>query len=165
MTRTKAKAVLEFQKRRIWDPLVSREEWLAGVIPIILNIFPKSAAGKVSLLENLNDDPDFYEGLDSNEKKKLRRRKAEKYLQNFIEEIEFLGLEDKYIEVGDLLRNYTFWVIIIFAGLAGFYGGEIFREQNETILERLNDLEKKNHFYRNRIEALELQLNEKIKLS
>ncbi|MDT0641260.1 hypothetical protein RM553_00315 [Zunongwangia sp. F363] len=165
MTRTRAINLLEFQKSRIWNPLITRQEWLAGVIPVIINIFPKTAAVKVSLLEKLNEDPNFYEDLPSNEKKKLRKKKAEKYLQNFIEEIEFLGVEDRRIETGVLLRNYTFWIIIICAGLAGFYGGEIFREENETVLERLNDLEKKNHFYKNKIEALELQLSEKIKLS
>lgn len=123
MNNRKAINLLELQIEKINDKTINREEWVNTTIPILINIFPVSSSVKIAQIRTINDNQDHQEDISGKDKIDIRKRKAERYLKNYIEEIQLLDLENKNDTIEYLFKSFSFWAILISAMLISFIGG------------------------------------------
>ncbi len=102
---------------------MNREEWLNSTIPVLINIFPVSSSMKITQIRSINDAQNQITDISGKDKIDIRKRKAERYLRNYIEEIALLDVENRSDKIEDLFRSFVFWAILISAMLISFLGG------------------------------------------
>lgn len=123
MNKKTAIHLLELQIEKIQDITINREEWINSTIPVLINIFPVSSPIKIVQIRTINDAQNQNADISGKDKIDIKKRKAERYLKNYIEEIELLDIENRSEKMGDLLRSFAFWAILISAMLISFIGG------------------------------------------
>ena len=123
MNNKKAINLLELQINKIHDISMNREEWLNSTIPVLINIFPVSSSMKITQIRSINDAQNQITDISGKDKIDIRKRKAERYLRNYIEEIALLDVENRSDKIEDLFRSFVFWAILISAMLISFLGG------------------------------------------
>lgn len=123
MNNKKAINLLEHQIEKIHDKTINREEWINLTIPVLINIFPVSASVKIAQIRTINDTQAENVDISGKDKIDIKKRKAERYLKNYIEEIELLDLENKSDKIEYLFKSFSFWAILISAMLISFIGG------------------------------------------
>lgn len=123
MNNKKAINLLELQIEKIHDKRINREEWISSTIPVLINIFPISSSIKIAQIRTINDAQHQNTDITGKEKIDINKRKAERYLKNYIEEIELLDVENRSDKIGDLFKSFSFWAILISAMLISFIGG------------------------------------------
>lgn len=115
--------LLEHQKKRINCDKLKREEWIVSTTAVLMKVFPLSARSKIRQIERLNEIPDFYSQLSPQQRTEITKRKAEAYLNNYIEEIELLDTESRSDKLDVMFKSPLFWVVIICVGLSSFVAG------------------------------------------
>lgn len=163
MRKSTAIRLLRFQIEQIKDEKINREEWLLSTSSVILRIFPLSAKYKVGQLEQIRQDPDYFEELTVLNRVKTRKLKAESYLNNFIEEIELLGMESKGNNLEMLFGSFRFWVILL--GICGlsFIVGNTAGSPDLKSLQQLQkqeyrELENQLYLQRKKIDSLKNEI-------
>lgn len=109
MRKTKGIRLLKSQIDKINDQSIKREEWITTTNSILLKVFPISSSAKISQMGNIEDTPDFFNDISPLKGIELRKLKAERYLQNYIEEIDLLGTESHPNKIESFLSNFRFW--------------------------------------------------------
>lgn len=125
MKKKDAVRLLELQVKKIHYENISREEWINSTISVILKIFPISASYKITQIESIENAEKNNIDISKKEKVDIKKRQAERFLKNYIEEIELLDLENKSDKLEDLLNSFIFWVILISAVVISFVGGSL----------------------------------------
>lgn len=101
--------LLRYQIEKINDKNVNRNEWILLTNSVILRVFPASYLSKIRQISNIQETPDFFNDLPPHKIMELRKLKAERYLQNYIEEIELLGTESRSHKMENVLEYFRFW--------------------------------------------------------
>ena len=109
MRKTTRIRLLKSQIDKINDQNIKRDEWIATTNSIILKVFPVSSPAKISQMGNIEDTPEFFNDISPVKRIELRKLKAERYLQNYIEEIDLLGTESNPNKIEGFLSNFRFW--------------------------------------------------------
>lgn len=131
--------LLENQKKRINCDKLKREEWIVSTTAVLLKVFPLSARSKIRQIERLNEIPDFYAQLSAQQRIEITKRKAEAYLNNYLEEIELLGIESRSDKLDVLFKSPLFWAVIVCVGLTSFVAGNVAGKKSE--IQQLNPQE------------------------
>jgi len=122
MRKSKAIRLLKQQIDKINDPLIKRQEWIALSSALLLRVFPLSAEIKIKQLQELDADSDFYNDMSAGKRIENKKKKAESYINNYIEEIELFGMES-HNKIEMFFGSYRFWGILITICLLSFMGG------------------------------------------
>ena len=109
MRKTTGIRLLKSQIDKIHDQSIKREEWITSTNSVLLKVFPVSSPTKISQMGNIEDTPEFFNDISPDKRNKIRKIKAERYLQNYIEEIDLLGTESDPNKVEGFLTNLRFW--------------------------------------------------------
>ena len=109
MRKTTGIRLLKSQIDKINDQNIKRDEWISSTNSILLKVFPVSSPAKISQLRNIEDTPEFFNDISALKRVELRKLKAERYLQNYIEEIDLLGTESNPNKIEGFLSNFRFW--------------------------------------------------------
>ena len=109
MRKTTRIRLLKSQIDKINDQNIKRDEWIATTHSILLKVFPVSSPTKISQMGNIEDTPEFFNDISPSKGIELRKLKAERYLQNYIEEIDLLGTESNPNKIEGFLSNLRFW--------------------------------------------------------
>ncbi len=109
MRKTTGIKLLRSQIEKINDRNVNREEWILSTNSVILRVFPVSSSSKISQIANIEDTPDFFNDISVHQRIELRKLKAERYLQNYIEEIDLLGTESSPNKLEIFMAGFKFW--------------------------------------------------------
>lgn len=123
MNNKKAINLLELQIEKIHDKTINREEWVNSTVPVLTDIFPVSSSKKIAQIRTIDDVQHQNFDITGNDKININKRKAERYLKNYIEEIDLLDLENRSDRIDDLFRSFSFWAILISSMLLSFIGG------------------------------------------
>lgn len=163
MRKQTALDLLELQKASIECDKLKREEWLVATTAVILRVFPLSAKSKIRQLERINEKSDFYSKLSEEQVINIRKRKAESYLNNYIEEIELLGTESKSDRLEILVSSVWFWAILICVAVTSYVAGSslaLTTEKPEQIYPReVFNLEQELKFQKNLIDSLKSEID------
>lgn len=92
-------------------------------------IFPVSSSLKIAQIRTISDTQNQNADISGKDKIDIRKRKAERYLKNYIEEIELLDVENKSDKIEDLFKSFVFWAILLSAMLISFIGGILLNSQ------------------------------------
>ena len=122
MRKSKAIGLLKIQIKKIKDPLISREEWISSTAIILSRIFPLSSTCKITQIESLETMPEFYHDISSDKRIETDKKKAETFLNNYIEEIELLGPETSS-KMEMFFGSFRFLTILITVCSLSFIGG------------------------------------------
>lgn len=125
MNKKKAIELLQIQLEKIDDNQMTLDQWILSTSSVLSRVFPISAFHKITQIEKISDTPQFYNDISNQEKIDIRKRQARNYLKNFIEEIELLDLENSTDNYEVLVKNFSFWVIIICVALISFVAGTL----------------------------------------
>lgn len=109
MRKTTGIRLLKSQIEKINDQSIKRDEWISTTNSILLKVFPVSSPAKISQMGNIVDTPEFFNDISPSKGIELRKLKAERYLQNYIEEIDLLGTESNPNKIEGFLSNFRFW--------------------------------------------------------
>ena len=109
MRKTTGIRLLKSQIEKIKDQNIKREEWITTTNSILLKVFPVSSPAKISQMGNIEDTPEFFNDISPIQSVEIRKLKAERYLQNYIEEIDLLGTEAHPNKIEGFLSNFRFW--------------------------------------------------------
>ncbi len=116
--------LLELQSEKIHNKNVSRDEWINTTSLVLTKIFPISSSMKIAQIKTINE-PQKFNDFTGKEKFDMSKRKAERFLKNYIEEIELLDIENKNDIFRDLARSFIFWAILISAMVTSFIAGTL----------------------------------------
>lgn len=116
--------LLELQTEKIHNKDVSRDEWIYTTSLVLTKIFPISSSTKITQIKTIND-PQKNIDITGKEKFDMSKRKAERFLKNYIEEIELLDIENKNDKFMDLASSFVFWAILISAMVTSFIAGTL----------------------------------------
>lgn len=122
MRKSKAIRLLNQQIEKIDDPLINRQEWISLSSALLLRVFPLSAEIKIKQLQELDAHSDFYNDMSSGKRIENKKKKAESYINNYIEEIELFGIES-HNKIEMFFGSYRFWGILLTICLLSFIGG------------------------------------------
>src|SRR5690606_28842358 len=89
---------------------------------VLMRVFPLSAETKIKQLQELETTSDFYNELSSEKRIEARKKKAATFINNYIEEIELLGMET-HNKMEMFFGSFRFWSILITICLLSFIGG------------------------------------------
>ena len=109
MRKTAGIRLLKSQIDKINDQSIKRDEWITSTNSVLLKVFPVSSPAKISQMGNIEDTPEFFNDISPDKRTEIRKLKAERYLQNYIEEIDLLGTESDPNKVEGFLANLRFW--------------------------------------------------------
>lgn len=144
MKKQKAIDLLQLQIKNIQNPQITRKEWITTTTAVVQRIFPVSSLPKIKQIEDLESNPDYFEDLSAENRIKTRKSKAESYLNNYIEEIELLGVESHGDKMQMFFGSIRFWLILLAICVISFIGGnsaakteEAFRQFNPDLLQDL----------------------------
>lgn len=163
MKKSKAIKLLRLQIARINDERINREEWLFSTSSLLLRIFPLSAKYKIGQLEQIRQDPEYFSDISASKRIKNRKLKAESYLNNFIEEIELLGLESSGNKLEVLFGSFRFWMILLGICSLSFIVGNTTGAPGIKSLQQLQkkeyrDLENQLYQQRKKIDSLKNEI-------
>ena len=122
MKKSKAIGLLKIQIKKINDPNIPRPEWISNTSVILARIFPLSSTSKIAQLQSLENMPEFYQDISSDKRIETDKKKAETFLNNYIEEIELLGPETSS-KMEMFFGSFRFWTILITICSLSFIGG------------------------------------------
>jgi len=122
MRKSKAIGLLKVQIEKINDPGIKRGEWISLTSAVLLRVFPISAEIKIRQLRELETFSEFYNEMSSEKRIETRKKKAATYLNNYIEEIELLGMET-HNKMEMFFGSFRFWSILATICLLSFIGG------------------------------------------
>lgn len=122
MRKSKAIGLLKMQIERINDPVIKRGEWISLTSAVLLRVFPLSAETKIRQLRELEIISEFYNDMSSEKRSETRKKKASTFLNNYIEEIELLGMET-HNKMEMFFGSFRFWSIVLTICLLSFIGG------------------------------------------
>ncbi len=125
MKKKDAVRLLELQIEKINFKDLNREDWVESTTSVLHRIFPISFASKVAQIQTINDTQKDNIDISGKDKINIRKRQAEQYIRNYIEEIELLDLENRNGRIEDLANSFIFWAILIIAMLLSFIGGTL----------------------------------------
>ncbi len=109
MRKTTGIKLLRLQIDEIHNRDIKLDAWILSTNSVIAKVFPISSALKISQLAEIEATPDFFNDLSTQKRIEIRKLKAVSYLQNYIEEIELLGMESNPNEIEGFLSNFRFW--------------------------------------------------------
>ena len=109
MRKTTGIRLLRSQIDKINDESIKRVEWIATTNSILLKVFPVSSQAKIIQIDNLEETPEFFNDISPLKRIELRKLKAKRYLENYIEEIDLLGTESNPNKIEGFLSNFRFW--------------------------------------------------------
>ena len=109
MRKTTGITLLKAQIDKINDQSIKRDEWITSTNSILLKVFPVSSPAKISQIGKIIDTPEFFNDISPLKGIEIRKLKAERYLLNYIEEIELLGMESNPNKIEGFLSNFRFW--------------------------------------------------------
>lgn len=109
MDSLEAVELLKKQKQEFSDSFITLDEWITSTSATLVDIFPLSGRMKVSQVKDIKNIPPFLLHLSENEKAKWRKTRIDSYLNNYIEEIEVFGLEEKGENITTLLKKVLFF--------------------------------------------------------
>lgn len=119
MRKSKAIGLLKIQIEKINDPQIKRPEWITTTSAVLTRVFPLSSTSKIAQIRSLENMPEFYSDISSHKRIATDKKKAEDFLNNYIEEIELLGTETRS-KMEMFFGNFRFWSILITICLLGF---------------------------------------------
>ncbi len=109
MRKTTGIKLLRLQIDKIHDRDIKRDAWILSTNSVILKVFPISFAPKISQIADIEATPEFFNDLSAQKRIEIRKLKAERYLQNYIEEIDLLGTEFPSNKLENFLEYFRFW--------------------------------------------------------
>lgn len=113
MKKSKAIRLLENQIDKIEDKNIQRDEWLSSTASVLLRVFPVSSQIKIEQLSNIEKSPQYFEDISAEERIALRKSKARRYLLNYIEEIDLLGVESSGNKLEIFFGSLRFWILLV----------------------------------------------------
>lgn len=99
-----------------------RPEWINNTSVVLARLFPLSSTSKISQIQSLENIPEFYHDISSVKRIETDKKKAETYLNNYIEEIELLGPETSS-KMEMFFGSFRFWTILLAICILSFIGG------------------------------------------
>lgn len=163
MKQSKSIRLLENQIENIQNKAINRDEWLTSTASVLLRVFPLSAQIKIDQLKNIEKNPQYFEDISAEEKIAVRKSKAKRYLQNYIEEIELLGLESNGSKLELFFGSLRFWLLVIaLCGVSFLAGntasGKVFRQSH---IQEYHELEQQIDSQKKEIDSLNMELRSK----
>lgn len=160
MNKKDAIKLLEFQTERINCPKLNREEWLVSTNAVLLKVFPLSAKSKIAQLARIQDISADLNSLSIDHQVSIRKNRAENYLKNHIEEIEFLGIESSSDNLGGLVKSIWFWAILVSASTMSFVAGNATDELLTPHSYPFTEFKKQIEYTENQIDSLKTEIEE-----
>ncbi len=168
-TRT-AIRLIKSQINKINDDNINRDEWLVSTTAVVLRIFPLSASKKIEQLEQIRDNPVYFEDLPAQKRIDNRKEKARRFLNNYIEEIEVMGTESTGSKLEMFFGSFKFWMILSSICILSFIAGTTSSSQepitgsyDDTSLDLFKDMERRLNLQKSTIDSLSLEI-EKLRL-
>ena len=160
MKKSKAIGLLQIQIEKINDPAVKRDEWLSSTSSVLIRIFPLSSKLKIEQLEDIRKDPQYFEDISLDERIAVRKKKAERFLLNYIEEIELLGPESTVSKMEVLFGSARFWLLLISICCLSFIAGnstpaKVFKQSH---LQQFQEMEREIIKQKQEIDSLTKEL-------
>lgn len=125
MKKKNAIRLLELQIEKINDKEISREHWVESSTTVLQRIFPISSSSKVAQIQTINKTHQDNVDITGKDKIDIRKRQAERYMRNYIEEIELLDMENHNGTIEGFINSFIFWAILISVMLISFIGGTL----------------------------------------
>jgi hypothetical protein len=171
MKKRTAIRLLRTQLQKINNDDIKRDEWLISTSAVLLRVFPLSASKKIEQLEQIQNNPDYFEDLPAQKIIDNRKEKARRYLNNYIEEIEVMGTESTGSKLELFFGSFRFWMILSSICILSFIAGTTSSGSNEpgpgiyeqTRLELFKDMERRLDLQKSTIDSLSYEL-EKLRL-
>ncbi len=170
MKKRTAIKLLKEQVHKINDNNIKRDEWLVKTSAVLLRIFPLSADKKIGQLEQIENNPGYFEDLPVQKRIAARKEKAERFLNNYMEEIEVMGTESTGSKLELFFGSFRFWIILSSICILSFIAGTtstspIADTENFDLnsLKIYEDMEKQLNLKQNTIDSLSREL-EKLRL-
>lgn len=160
MNKKDAIKLLEFQTERINGSNLNREEWLDSTNAVLLKVFPLSAKSKIAQLTRIQNSSVDLRSLSIDQQVSIRKNRAENYLKNHIEEIEFLGMERSTDNLGGLFKSIWFWAVLVSASTMSFVAGNATDELLTPHSNPFADFEKQIKPEENQIDSLRTEIEE-----
>lgn len=114
---------MKIQIEKINDPDIKRTEWISITSVVLKRLFPLSSVSKIAQIQSLENMPEFYHDISSDKRIETDKKKAASFLNNYIEEIELLGLEtNSKLEM--FFGSFRFWSILFTLCILAFIGGK-----------------------------------------
>lgn len=140
MRKSKAIGLLKVQIEKINDPAIKRGEWISLTSAVLLRVFPLSAEIKIRQLQELETISEFYNEMSSEKRVETRKKKATSFINNYIEEIELLGMET-HNKMEMFFGSFRFWSILITICLLSFLGGNSVAAGEELNVQNISSQE------------------------
>ncbi|MCM4159488.1 hypothetical protein FHG64_10960 [Antarcticibacterium flavum] len=162
--------LLRTQLQNIHNEDIKRDEWLISTTTVLLRVFPLSADKKIGQLEQIENNPGYFEDLPAQKRIAARKEKAERFLNNYIEEIEVMGTENTGSKLELFFGSFRFWMILSSICILSFIAGTTSTTPladtgnfDRNSLKIYEDMEKQLHLKQNTIDSLSYEL-EKLRL-
>lgn len=160
MKKSKAIRLLENQIDKIEDQRMKRDEWLSSTASVLLRVFPVSYQLKIDQLKDIQNNPQYFEDITTEERIAIRKGKAKRFLLNYIEEIELLGVEGTGSKLELFFGSVRFWFILTALCSLSFLVGNsttarVFRQSH---IQNYQELEKQIHIQKKEIDSLTKEL-------
>lgn len=170
MKKRTAIRLLKSQIHKIDDEKIKRDEWLVATSTVLLRIFPLSANKKIEQLEQIQNNPVYFEDLPEQKIIENRKEKARRFLNNYIEEIEVMGTESTGSKLELFFGSFRFWLILSSICILSFIAGTTSSAQepmtgnyDPTRLDLFEDMERQLHLQKSTIDSLSYEI-EKLRL-
>lgn len=149
MNKQKAISLLKHQIQTINDPSINRKEWITTTVAVVQRIFPHSSAHKTEQIQNIENNPEYFQEISIKQRIHTKKSKAENHLLNYIEEIELLGMENYGAKMEMIFGSWRFWMILLTLCTFCFIGGTAAAETDVSFRQSVSGL----------IEEMERQLD------
>lgn len=171
MTTRTAIRLLQTQIHKIDDDNLKREEWLVSTSAVLLRVFPLSASKKLVQMEQIQNNPGYFENLPAQKIINNRKEKARRFLNNYIEEIEVMGIERTGYKLEMFFGSFRFWMILFSICILSFIAGTSSSNSPEPVIgnydpnqrDLFQDMERQLHLQKSTIDSLSSEI-EKLKL-
>ena len=146
---------------KINDENIKRDEWIISTSAVLIRVFPLSANKKIEQLEQIQNNPAYFEDLPAHKKIDKRKEKARRFLNNYIEEIELMGTESTGSKLEMFFGSFRFWLILSSICILSFIAGTTSSSQkpgpgdyDQTHLDLFEDMERQLHLQKSTIDSL-----------
>lgn len=171
MKKRTAIRLLRTQLQQIHNEDIKRDEWLISTAAVLLRVFPLSASKKIEQLEQIQNNPLYFEDLPVQKIIDNRKEKASRFLNNYMEEIEVMGTESTGSKLELFFGSFRFWMILSSICILSFIAGTTSSGSHEaepgiyeqTRLELFKDMERRLDLQKSTIDSLSYEL-EKLRL-
>lgn len=161
--------LLRTQLQKINNEDIKRDEWLISTSAVLLRVFPLSANKKIEQLEQIQNNPVYFEDLPAQKIIDNRKEKARRFLSNYIEEIEVMGTENPGSKLEMFFGSCRFWLILFSICILSFIAGNANSQESvtgkydPTSLDIFEDMERRLHLQKSTIDSLLVEI-EKLKI-